>query len=39
MITVFFEKQIFKMLFNIEVISFLFNTEETKTLIFQIFYM
>ena len=39
MIIVFFEKQIFKKLFNFEIIYFLLNTEETLTLIFRMFYI
>ena len=38
-ITIFLPKKLFKKLFNFEVIIFLFNTDETQTLIFRMFYM
>ena len=38
-LTIFARKKLFKKLFNFEVIFFLFNTDETQTLIFCMFYM
>ena len=35
----FFQKKLFKKLFNFEVIFFLFNTDETRTLNFRMIYM